>query len=107
MSFLKNLFGGKDTTELDGPCDAFEVDGQGKGMVIKVMGTGCKKCRQLHENALDAVGRIDKAARVEHVSDVMEIAAAGVMTTPALVVDGKVVSTGKVLTVEEIEGMLR
>lgn len=76
-------------------------------VVVKVMGTGCKNCRQLHENALEAAGRVGKPVKVEYVTDIAEIAAAGVMSTPALLVDGKVASAGKVLSAEEIEGLLR
>lgn len=74
--------------------------------VVKVLGTGCKKCHALHENALTAAEASEKPVVVEYVTDIAEIAAAGVMSTPALMVDGKVVSTGKVLSAEEVKAFL-
>lgn len=74
--------------------------------VVKVLGTGCKKCHALHENALKAAESSEKAIVVEYVTDIAEIAAAGVMNTPALMVDGTVVSTGKLLSVEEVGALL-
>lgn len=68
-------------------------------MIIKILGSGCKKCVTLGENAKAAAG---KQAEIVKVTDFAEIAAYGVMSTPGLVVDEKVVSTGKVLTMEEI-----
>lgn len=70
------------------------------------MGPGCRKCHQLEENARAAVEGIARPIAVRHVSDAATMAAAGVMATPALVVDGKVVSRGKVLSAAEIAGML-
>lgn len=74
--------------------------------VVKVLGTGCKKCHALHENTLKAAESSEKAVIVEYVTDIAEIAAAGVMSTPALMVDGTVVSTGKLLSAEEIGALL-
>ncbi|MBN2517375.1 MAG: TM0996/MTH895 family glutaredoxin-like protein [Candidatus Altiarchaeota archaeon] len=67
-------------------------------MNIQVLGTGCPKCKQLLENAKKAF----PGAKVEKVEDLDKILEAGVMMTPALVVDGKVVSSGKVLSPEDI-----
>ncbi|MGI6535053.1 MAG: thioredoxin family protein [Eggerthellaceae bacterium] len=69
---------------------------------VQVMGSGCKKCRQLYENAVEALGEDS----VEYVTDMERIANAGIMTTPALVVDGKPVSTGKVLKPSEISALV-
>ena len=66
---------------------------------VTVYGTGCKKCRQLHENALAAQL---PDAEVDYVTDMAQIAAAGVMSMPALAVDGEVVSSGRVLSPDEI-----
>lgn len=71
-------------------------------MIIKILGSGCKKCVALGENAKAAAAAAGKQAEIVKVTDFAEIAAYGVMSTPGLVVDEKVVSTGKVLTVEEI-----
>lgn len=88
-------------------CKAASSANDGGAVLVKVMGSGCKKCRQLYENALAAADRLDRAVQVEYVTDIAEIAAAGVMVTPALSVAGKVVSSGKILTVAEIEEMLK
>ena len=64
---------------------------------VKVLGSGCAKC-----NALEQAVR----AAVAHVTDFVQIASYGVMTTPALVVDGKVVSCGRVLRKEEAKTLI-
>ncbi len=69
---------------------------------IKVLGSGCKKCNQLEDAVKQALAELGKDTPVEHVTDFGEIAAYGVMSTPALVVDGKVVSQGKVLKAKEL-----
>jgi len=71
---------------------------------ITVYGTGCKKCQALHRSALEAAEGRD--VQVEYVTDMTQIAAAGIMSTPALVVDGKVVSSGKVLSTDEVAALL-
>ena len=93
------------TCDCGGACDS--ASDSGDGTVVKVMGPGCKNFHQLHENALKAVERIGRPIKVEYVTDLAEVAAAGVMSTPALLVDGKVVSAGKVLSPAEIQKMLR
>ena len=73
---------------------------------IKVLGSGCAKCRQLEENANAAVKNKGLDDVVLHINDMVEIVSYGVMTTPALVIDEKVVSTGKVLSAKEIEELI-
>lgn len=75
-------------------------------MEIKVLGTGCPKCKTLEKNTNEAVKELAIDANVTKVEDIMEIMNFGVMTTPALVVDGKVVLKGKVPSVEEIKQLL-
>jgi small redox-active disulfide protein 2 len=75
-------------------------------MIIKILGSGCKKCLTLEENAKAAADAAGKQAEVIKVTDFAEIAGYGVMSTPALVVDDKVLSMGKVLTSAEIELLL-
>jgi small redox-active disulfide protein 2 len=72
-------------------------------MNIKVLGTGCKKCKTLETNVKEAVANAGIEATVEKVEDVQQIIAYGVMSTPALVIDEKVVSKGKVLKAKDIE----
>ncbi|SEK85655.1 thioredoxin family protein [Pacificibacter marinus] len=75
-------------------------------MIIKILGSGCKKCVALGENAKTAAEAAGKQAEIVKVTDFAEIAAYGVMSTPALVVDDKVLSAGKVLSAAEIGKML-
>ena len=79
-------------------------------MKIQVLGPGCKRCEQLHQNALDAAGRITNAAeplQVEKVKELDALYKLGVFVTPALVIDGEVVSAGKLLDTEQVESELR
>ena len=73
---------------------------------VKVLGSGCDKCRVLEKAAIEALKESGREPRVQHVTDFAEIAKYGVMQTPALVVDGKVVSYGKVLSKEEVLKLL-
>ncbi|MBN2167473.1 MAG: TM0996/MTH895 family glutaredoxin-like protein [Marinilabiliaceae bacterium] len=75
-------------------------------MEIKVLGTGCTKCKTLEKNTNEAVKELGIDATITKVDDIMEIMNFGVMTTPALVVDGKVVLKGRVPSVEEIKQLL-
>lgn len=74
---------------------------------IKVLGSGCAKCQELEKAAQSAVSELGLEFAVEHVTDFAEIAEYGVLSTPALVVKGQVVSYGKVLSSEEIKDILR
>lgn len=74
---------------------------------VKVLGGGCKKCNQLEEATKAALAELGMDTNVGHVRDYAEIASYGVMSTPALVVDGKVVSSGKVLSQEEVAAILK
>lgn len=73
---------------------------------IKVLGSGCSKCLELEENTKVALKNLGIDTTVEKVSDFSVIASYGVMTTPALVIDEKVVSYGKVLSATEIVKIL-
>lgn len=75
-------------------------------MKIEILGTGCTKCKALEEAVKKAVSQIGGFHEVKKVEDIVEIMNYGVMSTPALVVDGVVKSTGKILSVEEIVGFL-
>lgn len=76
------------------------------GAGIKVLGTGCAKCRALEQAVRAAMLELGINEELEHVTDFVNIAAYGVMTTPALVVDGKVVSYGKVLQKDEAKTLI-
>jgi len=73
---------------------------------IQILGTGCPKCKLLTENAEAAVKASGIEATVEKVEKITDIMKFGVMTTPALVIDGQVKSVGKVLSVEDIQALL-
>ena len=75
-------------------------------MKIEILGTGCAKCKALENNTKEALTKIGGFHSVEKVEDVMKIMEYGVMSTPGLVVDGKVKSTGKLLNVDEIVSIL-
>lgn len=71
-------------------------------MEIKVLGTGCTKCKNLEKTTQEAVEKANIEAKVIKVEDIVEIMQYGVMTTPALVVDGKVLVKGRVPAVDEL-----
>ena len=73
-------------------------------MKIEILGTGCRRCGELYENALGAASQLGPAVGIEvtKVADVNYFVQKGVFVTPGLVIDGRVVSTGKLLSVEEI-----
>ena len=73
---------------------------------IQILGSGCDKCRKLAANVKLAAERIDLPCEIEKIEDINQITAFGVMMTPALAVNGKIVSSGKVSTPEEIVGFL-
>lgn len=75
-------------------------------MKIEVLGTGCAKCKTLYENVKKAVEMSGKEVEVVKVEEIAKIMKYGVMSTPALVVDGVVKFSGKVPGADEIRGML-
>ena len=74
---------------------------------IQVLGTGCPKCKKLAENAEAAAKELGIEYELEKVTDINDIMKFGVMMTPALAVDGQVKIIGKVLSPDEIKGMLQ
>ena len=78
-----------------------------EGASVKVLGSGCAKCNQLEGATKAALEQLGMDTTIDHVTDFSQIAAYGVMTTPALVIDGKVVSYGKVLKTEEVVKILQ
>jgi len=75
-------------------------------MKIEILGMGCSNCNRLYQNALEAVRQSGKEVEVVKVEDIQKIMAYGVMSTPALVVDGVVRTKGKVSKVEEIKELI-
>lgn len=95
----------------NGNCDnqsmAEAETAKAEGASVKVLGSGCTKCNQLEAATAEALKQLDMDTSIEHVTDFAQIAAYGVMSTPALVIDGKVVSYGKVLKVDEVVKILK
>ena len=77
------------------------------GCTVKVLGSGCAKCNDLEAATVEALKELGMDTAIDHVADFAQIAAYGVMSTPALVVDGKVVSYGKVLKKDEVIKLLK
>ena len=75
-------------------------------MEIKVIGEGCEKCDKLYENTCLAVKELGLEASREKVDDLMDIVRLGVMTTPSVMVDGKLIISGRVPKVKEIIKLL-
>lgn len=75
-------------------------------MEIKVLGPGCPKCKTLDKITKEVVDENQVDAKIEKVEDIMEIMGYGVMRTPALVIDGKVVLSGRVPSKEEIKNLI-
>jgi len=75
-------------------------------MKIEVLGTGCKKCTELEAVVKQAIAKSGKFVQLEKVDDIMKIMEYQVVSTPGLVIDGKVVSTGKVLSVDAVVALI-
>ncbi len=76
-------------------------------MTIKVLGPGCMNCKTLEARTMDALAALNMTATVEKIVDYADIAAFGIMKTPGLVLDGKIVVQGHVPTVEKIIEILQ
>jgi small redox-active disulfide protein 2 len=75
-------------------------------MNIKILGPGCSKCHTLNKNVRIAVEELSLAADIEKVEDIMEIMKYDVINTPGLILDGKLVSSGRILTVKQLKDIL-
>ena len=84
-----------------------QAENEKKVSGIKILGGGCAKCNQLETATMEALIELGMDTTIDHVRDYEKIAAYGVMTTPALVVDGKVVSYGKVLKKDEVVEIIK
>lgn len=92
-----------------GSCTPEAMAGAEAGKIsagVKVLGSGCAKCNALEQAVREALAELGMETTIDHVTDFTQIAAYGVMTTPALVVDGKVVSYGKVLKKDEAKTLI-
>lgn len=103
------LFGKKDKTTVP-LTEAAQPQNTGnapENLSIKILGGGCQKCNDLEAATRDALTQLGVSMEIEHVTDFAQIAAYGVMTTPALVVNNKVLSYGKVLKTDEALKLLQ
>ncbi len=76
-------------------------------MKIEILGPGCTKCMSMEQNVTKAIAQLAVQADVEKVTDIQQIIRKGVMATPALVIDGKVVLQGKNPTVQQLKEIIR
>lgn len=93
----------EEATEVVNDCCGGAVNGI---CCIKVLGAGCTSCHQQYEHAKEAVKNMGLAVEVEYITDMAKIMEYGVMSIPALVVNEKVVSMGKVLKTADVEKLL-
>ncbi len=111
--FLKKTDGKSKKGETCFACNVSEEQilhaegGQDGGSRIKVLGSGCAKCKALEANVIQALQSLGLKEGVDHITDFASIASYGVMSTPALVIDGEVVSSGKLLSVQETVEILK
>ena len=77
------------------------------GCRVKILGAGCKSCHAMYENALETAGKYGLSDEVAYITDMPKITGYGVMKLPALVIDEKVDSQGRVLKAGEIENLMR
>jgi len=75
-------------------------------MKIQIAGPGCVNCQNTERNVIDACAALELAADISHVTNIADILDLGVMRTPAVVIDGEVVISGRVPTVSELKNML-
>lgn len=75
-------------------------------MHIKVVGTGCRKCKALLAATEEAVKKTGVQAQIEYITDVIKIAETGLMSTPGLIIDNKIVSSAKVLDAKDVAGLI-
>ena len=73
---------------------------------LEVLGSGCKNCHTLYENAMQAAKELGLSVEVSYITDMQQIAAYGVMSMPALAVNGQVVSMGRVLKAADVKKLL-
>lgn len=74
---------------------------------VCILGSGCAKCNELEKNTVEALNSLGIKANIEHETDFAKIASYGVMTTPALAINNKVVSSGKVLKAKEVADIIK
>lgn len=108
-----SLFGKKNKEEkvscyCNGGCNAgVNAVNNAKIESIKVLGAGCKSCHEQYQNVINAAAEIGFATNIEYITDMEKVMTYGVMSMPAIVINEKVASYGKVLKVKEVINLLR
>ena len=77
-----------------------------ENLTVKVFGSGCKNCQTLHKILIDSLSELGISADVEYITDLQKIMEEGIMSMPALMVNGEIVSSGKVLSVNEVKRII-
>lgn len=77
-----------------------------ENLTVKVFGSGCKNCQILHKNVIDSLSELGISADVEYITNLQKIMEEGIMSMPALMVNGEIVSSGKVLSVNEVKRII-
>lgn len=102
------IFGfGKNNNRDKGEKEEKKIDINNKKINIKVLGEGCEKCNKVNDNIKEAIEILNLDAEVEKIEDLIEIVTYGVMSTPGIMINEKVVSVGRVLKTDEIIELLR
>lgn len=111
FKFKNNKDGKKKSCCCAGNCNENSImdtkEKENKGARVKILGSGCTKCNELEKNIIEALRQLGYSIEVDHITDFSVIASYGVMTTPAVVVDDKVISYGKVLKIDEAISLLK
>ncbi|MBE0711836.1 MAG: TM0996/MTH895 family glutaredoxin-like protein [Candidatus Aminicenantes bacterium] len=75
-------------------------------MEIRILGPGCPRCGEVEKRVINALAELNVAADVEKITDIRQIMSCGIIATPGLVINGKVVSTGRIPRVEDIKAWI-
>ncbi len=111
---IKKIFNRTDAQDLSSNLSTIPTNSQ-QGLIdldsikandIVVLGSGCAKCNTLENHVKEALQLLGQNNKIIHITDFAQIAACGVMTTPALMINNTIISTGKVLTVAELQALL-
>ncbi len=76
-------------------------------MEIRILGPGCPRCGEVEKRVINVLAELNVAAAVEKITDIKKIMSFGIIATPGLVIDGKIVSSGRLPRVEEIKGWIK
>lgn len=75
-------------------------------MIIKILGTGCPSCKQLYKMTEEAIGKLKIKCELEYITDIHKIVSLGIMQTPALMINDKVVASGYIPKTQELREII-